>query len=195
MRLFIATDIDDAIRQHIATFLDGVRDFAPDVRWVGADSLHITLKFIGEFPENRLEELKQALREVRGAPSSITFRGYGFFPSVNAARVFWIGMEADSNLAALAAAVDSATGALGIPPEERDFKPHLTLARAGSGRPQWKTGDRPSGAFGRLQEKLAALPQPEFGTMAARDFFLYESKLSPSGARYTKLERFVLEQT
>ncbi len=192
MRLFIALDIDDAIRQRIATFIDGVRGFAPDVRWVRPESLHVTLKFIGEYPEQKLEALQRALRGAQGAATTINFRGHGFFPTTKAARVFWIGMEADSNLAPLAGAVDDATAQLGITREQREFTPHLTLARAGSGRPQWKAGDRPSGAFRLLQEKLAALPPPEFGSMTAREFFLYESKLSPSGARYTKRERFVL---
>ncbi len=192
MRLFVAADIDDEIRRRIAMFADGVRGFAPDARWVGPETLHVTLKFIGEYPESDLGQLKQALREDRGSPSQIAFRGYGFFPTSKAARVFWVGMEADANLGLLATAVDKATASLGVAPEERAFKPHLTLARAGSGRPQWKAGDRPSGIFRRLQEKLAALPAPEFGTMTAHEFFLYESKLSPSGARYTKLERFAL---
>ncbi len=192
MRLFIALDIDDAIRQRIATFMDGVRGFAPDVRWVRPESLHVTLKFIGEYPEQKLEALQRALRGVQSAATTINFRGHGFFPTTKAARVFWIGMEADSNLAPLAGAVDDATAQLGITREQREFTPHLTLARAGSGRPQWKAGDRPSGAFRLLQEKLAALPPPEFGSMTAREFFLYESKLSPSGARYTKRERFAL---
>ncbi len=192
MRLFMAVDIDDEIRRRIGVFADGVRGFAPEARWVGPETLHVTLKFIGEYPESDLGQLKQALREVRGSASQIAFHGYGFFPTPKAARVFWVGMEADANLGLLATAVDKATANFGVAPEERAFKPHLTLARAGSGRPQWKAGDRPSSTFRRLQEKLAALPSPEFGTMTAHEFFLYESKLSPSGARYTKLERFAL---
>lgn len=209
MRLFVALDIEDAIRQRIATFLDGVRGFASDVRWVRPESLHVTLKFIGEYPEQKLEALKQALRNVEGAATTIDFRGHGFFPSPKAARVFWIGMEANANLAPLANAIDDATARLGIAREQREFTPHLTLTRAGSGRPHSTpiraksariggpggSGDRPSGTFRVLQEKLAALPPPEFGSMTARDFFLYESKLSPSGARYSKLERFGLGGT
>ncbi len=194
MRLFVAVDIDDAIRQRMRTFMDGLRGFAPDARWVGPETFHITLKFIGEQPPQNVDRLKAGLREVRGAATTIKFCGTGFFPTAKAARVFWVGMEYDENLASLASAVDTATARLGIEPEERAFKPHLTLARSGSGRPQWKSGDRANSAFRRLQEKLAALSRPEFGTMTAHDFFLYESKLSPSGARYTKLERFALEE-
>jgi RNA 2',3'-cyclic 3'-phosphodiesterase len=193
MRIFIAIDIDETIRHHIARFVEGVRGFAPDVRWVKPESFHITLKFIGEQSPEQIEQIKRALAGVRGAPTTIGFRGTGFFPNPKAARVFWIGMEADAHLAALAANVDEATAALGIPAEERAFSPHLTLARSGSGAPRRKPSDRTNPSFKHLQEKLAAMPPPDFGTMTAREFFLYESKLSPSGARYTKLQGFALE--
>jgi 2'-5' RNA ligase len=192
MRLFVAIDIDSSIRAAIAQFMEGVRGFAPDVRWVSAQSLHVTLKFIGEWPPARLDELKTALSRVGGTPCSIAFSGAGFFPTVKSARVFWIGIEAGPELAALAAAIDSATSQLGIESERRQFTPHLTLARAGSGRPQRMRGDRINQAFRRLQEKLAAMPEATFGTMTATEFFLFESKLSPKGAQYTKLQRFGL---
>ncbi len=192
MRLFVAIDIDSSIRAAIAQFIEGVRGFAPDVRWVAAPSLHITLKFIGEWPPERLEELRRALSQVRGQAGEISFAGTGFFPTPRSARVFWIGVQTGPEMAALASAVDVATAELGIESERREFTPHLTLARAGSARPQRMPDDRPSSAFGRLQEKLAAMPPPSFGTMAAKEFFLFESKLSPKGAQYTKLQRFEL---
>jgi 2'-5' RNA ligase len=194
MRLFIALDIDDAIRERIARFLEGVQAFAPDARWVKPESLHVTLKFIGEQPETAVEQVRLALGTVAGAAAEIQFRGYGFFPTVKSARVFWIGMEAGPQLTSLAAAIDDTTASLGIPKEDRAFSPHLTLARGpgGSGSPRWRRGDGPSRTFQRLQEKLAALPAPEFGTMTAREFFLYQSQLSPKGAKYTKLARFAL---
>jgi len=172
--------------------MDGVRESAPDARWVSAGSLHITLKFIGEWPAERLDELKRSLKEVRSQPTGITFSGTGFFPTPKSARVFWVGMQAGPELASLAAAVDGATSALGIGREQRAFTPHLTLARTGSGRPQRMSSDRANASFRRLQEKLAAMPAPNFGTMSPREFFLFESKLSPKGAQYTKLESFPL---
>jgi 2'-5' RNA ligase len=191
MRLFVAVDIDPAIRAAISQFMEGIRGFAPDVRWVQPESLHITLKFIGEW--QRLDELKAALARVRGEPASITFRSTGFFPTPKAARVFWIGIEAPPQLAQLAAGIDQATSALGIESEKRAFTPHLTLARSGSGRPQRAAGDRENSLFKRLQDRLAAMPSPSFGTMTAHEFFLFESKLSPKGAHYAKLERFPLK--
>ena len=194
MRLFIALDIDDAIRERIARFEQGVSGFAPDARWQKAESLHVTLKFIGEQPEPIVEQIKQALSAIPASPADIQFRGYGFFPTVKSARVFWIGIEAGPQLAALAAAVDEKMASLGIPKEDRAFSPHLTLARdAGrSSSPRRRKSDAPNRTFQRLQEKLASFPTPEFGTMTAREFFLYESKTSPSGAVYTKLARFAL---
>lgn len=192
MRLFVALDIDPSIRAGIAQFMDDVRGFAPDARWVSAESLHITLKFIGEWPAERLDELKRALSAVRGLPAEIMFSGAGFFPTPKAARVFWIGIEAGPELAALAAAVDGATSTLGVESEKRAFTPHLTLARTGSGRPHRTPSDRSNSSFHRLQEKLAAMPAPVFGTMSPREFYLYESKLSPKGAVYSKLASFPL---
>jgi len=192
MRLFVALDLDPDIRTRIAQFMDGVRGFAPDARWVSAESLHITLKFVGEWPTERLEELKRALAGVRGQPAEITFSGAGFFPAPKSARVFWIGIQAGPELASLAAAIDTVTSALNIESEKRAFAPHLTLARTGSGRPQRMWSDRGNASFKRLQEKLAAMPAPAFGTMSPREFFLYESKLSPKGAQYTKLQSFPL---
>lgn len=194
MRLFIALDIDDAIRERIARFMDGVRGFAPDARWVQPKSLHVTLKFIGERPEPVVEQIKQALGIIRGSVVEMNFRGYGFFPGAMAARVFWIGLQAGPQLAALATTVDEAMAALGIPKEEHVFSPHLTLARASgrSGSPRQETRDLANRSFGKLQEKLTALPALEFGAMTACEFFLYQSQLSPKGSKYTKLKSFAL---
>jgi RNA 2',3'-cyclic 3'-phosphodiesterase len=195
MRLFVALDIDDEIRERIARFVEGVQGFAPDARWVKPESLHVTLKFIGEQPDAAVVQIKEALATIQARGTEIHFRGYGFFPTVKSARVFWLGMDAGPDLASLATAIDGGTAALGVPKEERAFSPHLTLARAGgrSGSPRRMKGDHPNHVFQRLQEKLAALPAPEFGTMTAREFFLYQSQLSPKGSKYTKLERFALE--
>src|ERR1700676_1900732 len=194
MRLFVALDIDDAVRQHIQRFMEGVGGFAPDARWVRPESLHVTLKFIGEKPNDTVEEIKRVLSGVRAESIELSFRGYGFFPTAKAARVFWIGIESGPQLPALAKAVDEATFALGIPNEDHSFAPHLTLARGGgrSGTPRWRKGDTPNKHFPRLQEKLTPLPAPDFGTMAAHEFFLYQSQLSQGGSRYTKIASFAL---
>jgi len=193
MRVFVALDIDGDIRARLENFLDGVRGFAPDARWVRPESMHLTLKFIGEKPVEALEEIKRVLSEIRPGAIEISFRGYGFFPTAKSARVFWIGIGAGAQLGALARSVDEATATLGVPKEEHEFSPHLTLARRGSGAPHLRKGDGPTGAFQRLQDKLAAMPELDFGTMTAREFFLYQSQLMRGGAKYTKIARFGLE--
>jgi RNA 2',3'-cyclic 3'-phosphodiesterase len=195
MRLFIALDIDDAIRTRLSRFVEGVTGFAPDARWVKPESLHVTLKFIGEQSDSAVDQIKETLSRVESRRSEIHFRSYGFFPTAKSARVFWIGMEADPQLATLAAIIDDKMASLGIPKEDRAFSPHLTLARAGggSGSPRRNKTDRSNRVFQHLQEKLEALSTPEFGTMMARAFFLYQSQLSPKGSKYTKLASFDLK--
>jgi RNA 2',3'-cyclic 3'-phosphodiesterase len=195
MRLFIALDIADEIRERLTRFMDGVRNFAPDARWVHPESLHVTLKFIGEQPESHVEQIQHTLESVNSAACDIHFTGYGFFPTPKSARVFCIGMQAGPELSALASDIDDQMPALGIEKETRVFSPHLTLARGAgrSGAPQRRRGDRANSTFQRLQEKLASLPAPEFGTMTAREFYLYQSQLSPKGSKYTKLAAFGLK--
>lgn len=193
MRLFISLDIDDTIRERVARFMEGVREFAPDARWVKPESLHVTLKFIGEQPDEIVLQIKDALTTVSASSTQIHFHGYGFFPTPKSARVFWIGMEADAHLAALAGLIDEKMHMIGIPREDRAFSPHLTLARGGSGAPRWRKGDAPNRTFKLLKDRLSALPSPEFGAMTARRFFLYQSKLSPKGAQYIKLASFELQ--
>src|SRR5579862_4109058 len=106
MRLFLALDIDDDIRERITLFVDGVRNFAPDARWMQPESLHVTLKFIGEQPESVMENIKRAMATVSAGTTQIDFRGYGFFPTSKSARVFWIGMNSGPELVALAATID-----------------------------------------------------------------------------------------
>ena len=194
MRLFIALDLDESVRQSIALFAEGVSGFAPDARWVKPESLHVTLKFIGEQSETQVDPIKSALATIHPSAIEVRFGNYGFFPTAKSARVFWIGMEAGPQLAALAASIDEKMATLGIPKEDRPFSPHLTLARGagGSGSPRRRKDDGPNRIFQHLQEKLAALSTPEFGTMTARAFFLFQSQLSPKGSKYTKLARFEL---
>lgn len=194
MRLFVALNVDENIRARIARFLEGVREFASEARWARPQSLHVTLKFIGEKPEEAVAKIKPALQTIETGVIEINFRSYGFFPTARSPRVFWIGVDGGTTLAALAASVDEKLGLLAIPKEEHAYNAHLTLARSatGSGSSHRSRGDRPNRTFQHLQEKLSALPAPEFGTMTAREFFLYQSKLGPGGSQYTKLAAFTL---
>jgi 2'-5' RNA ligase len=194
MRIFVALDLKEEIRLRIQRFIEEMRALAPDARWANPESLHVTLKFIGEKSESALKEIEAALGRIHSEPVQLSFRGCGFFPTPNAARVFWVGIESQQ-LAGLAKNVDRVLPEIGIPPEERPYTPHLTLARAGggSGAPHRQRGDRANQRFTRLQEKLANLPAPDFGTMTAREFFLYRSELGRGGSRYTKIARFSLQ--
>jgi 2'-5' RNA ligase len=196
MRIFIGIDLDVEVRARIERFLEGVQGFAPEARWVRPESLHITLKFIGEQPAERVEAITARLQRVDCSAFEIRSAGYGFFPTAKAARVFWIGIQAGSRLAELAKAIDAATAELGIPREDRAYSPHLTLARGGgkSGSPKWREGDGPNATFAVLEKRLAAMGELDFGTMMAREFILYQSQLSPRGSKYTRLQRFPLRQ-
>ena len=196
MRIFIGIDLDPEFRARIARFLEGVQGFAPDARWVRPESLHITLKFIGEQPIERVEAITERLRRVGSSAFEIRSAGYGFFPTARAARVFWIGIQAGPQLTEVAEKIDVAVAELGVPREDRPFSPHLTLARAGgrSGSPKWRKGDGPNAIFATLEKRLAAMGELDFGTMTAREFNLYQSQLSPGGSKYTKLQRFPMQR-
>jgi len=195
MRVFVGLDIQDEIRERIARFIAEMRGLAPDVRWVKPESLHVTLKFIGEKPDEVVKQIEANLRTVSGGSFELSFRGAGFFPNPRSARVFWIGIQADEALAKRAGDIEHTLVPLGIPKESRAFSPHLTLARAGSGDPGRSKADRANRRFAKLQQKLAEIPAPEFGRMTAREFFLYRSQLSSQGSRYTKIARFDLRSS
>jgi RNA 2',3'-cyclic 3'-phosphodiesterase len=180
MRIFIALDIPAEVRTRLTEYMEVARALAPDARWARVEGLHVTLKFVGEVSDARLPEMKNALASVKAAPFAVRFGGVGFFPNAKAARVFWAGVEGGDELSRLAGAVDAALAKLGIAREEKPYHPHLTLARA-SARP-----------LRELQPLLTDQP-PQFGTMTAREFFLYQSQPQKGGSKYTKLERFALE--
>jgi len=194
MRIFVGIDLDDGIRGKIARLIEGVSGFAPEARFVRPESLHVTLKFIGEQRPEQVEAITKKLRGIEAQPIEIRLAGYGFFPTPKAPRVFWIGIHSGPELAKLAKQIDAATAEVGIPREEREFSPHLTLARAGgrSGDPKWRKSDGPNSIFGVLQKRLAAMSEMEFGRMTAVEFILFQSQFSPAGSKYTKLERFAL---
>ena len=183
MRVFVALDIPAEVRRAIGEMIARLRDVARGARWVRAEGVHVTLKFIGEIPAERVAAVEQALRDVRSvgiaAPVEAKFRGAGFFPNERHPRVFWAGVEASPNLAELARAVDARLTPLGIAAETREFRPHLTLAR-------FKSED----GLPRLREEIKKLEPFDFGSMRASEFHLFQSQLGAGGAKYTKLASF-----
>ena len=187
MRLFVALDLTDAVRAAIAELLAGLKPTTGAVRWVQPDVLHLTVKFIGHLGEEKLPALREALARVgTSEPVELEFHGVGFFPNPRSPRVFWVGVRSNDALFDLAGQIEAALEPLGIARERRAYAPHLTLGRFKSG-PGKKTDAH---GLRRLQEKIAALPSVDFGHVRCEDFFLYQSKLSPGGAKYSKLERF-----
>jgi 2'-5' RNA ligase len=183
MRLFIALDIPGEIRKRLAEYMERVRSYAGDARWARVEGLHVTLKFIGEVKDPKPEEIKQALNAVKASQFEVNFQNVGFFPTAKSPRVFWVGVQSGEDLAHLASMIDQTTEKLGIVREERAFSPHLTLARAGTRDPQSLRG---------LTPLLTAEAPPQFGTMTALEFWLYQSQTGPGGSKYTKVQRYPL---
>jgi RNA 2',3'-cyclic 3'-phosphodiesterase len=180
MRVFIALDIPARVRNSLTEYVESARKLAPDARWARVEGLHVTLKFVGHVSDARLEEMKTALASVKATPFAVNFCGVGFFPNPKSARVFWAAVDGGKELSRLALAIDAALEKLGIAREEKPYHPHLTLAR---------TSARPL----RELPPLLTDPPRQFGTMTAREFFLYQSQPQKGGSKYTKLERFGLE--
>jgi 2'-5' RNA ligase len=179
MRLFVAIEISPEIRDKIADYISRLKPNLADARWVRADGLHVTLKFLGNVADERSKTVGDALRGVQSPSLTFSVRDIGFFPNPRSPRVLWTGIEAGPGLAKLAHEVDAALAPLGFDREKPEFNPHVTLARFKDLR--GKTG------ISSIEEK------PSFGTMTAKDFHLYESKLSPQGSRYIKLASFELK--
>lgn len=184
MRLFVAFDLPDAVRRSLAEVIARLKPKCREARWVPPDSMHLTLKFIGhaiaDSDAQKFGELRSALSTIHSRePVEIHYRGVGFFPGPKRPRVIWCGVKSSPNLAQIAADIDNALAPLGIPSETRTFVPHLTLARID-----------PPRRVEALERTAEALQSADFGSALETEFYLFESKLKPSGAVYTKLETY-----
>lgn len=181
MRLFAGLDLPASIQQNLGALLDRLRPAAP-LRWSPVANLHITTKFIGQWPEERLDEMKRALAAVRGPAIDIAIRGLGWFPNPHSPRVFFASVRAPESLAALALTTEDAAESLGITRETRAYSPHLTLAR-----------NEERAGLVELRRRIAALESVDFGQFTAAAFHLYLSQPGPAGSVYTKLASFPLD--
>ena len=180
MRAFIAIELPGSIREALAREQARFRAVCQDARWVRPEGIHLTLKFLGGISAEQEAMVKKALGQMKLFEKfTIRANGFGFFPNARRPRVFWASLEAPPDLAQLAARVESALAPLGFPPENCPFKPHLTLARFKIPRPQPK-----------LEALVAAAGNPLLGSFEVSEFFLWESRLLPSGAEYHKVARF-----
>jgi 2'-5' RNA ligase len=176
MRLFTGIELPAEIAETLTRLIDGLRPVA-HLKWTPAYNLHLTTKFIGEWPEGRLPELVQQLEGLKHRPViPILIQGIGWFPNPHNPRVLWTGVKAGPELAQLAKDTDEATAPLGIPRETRAYSPHLTLARIQDAVP-----------LSKIRQTIAELPSVDFGSFVADRFHLYLSKPGPSGSIYTKL--------
>jgi 2'-5' RNA ligase len=179
MRLFTAIDPSPEVRENLDRVLSRLRPTA-NLRWSRAENIHVTLKFIGEFPDAETPRLQEVLAALPfPEPFEIRVGGLGFFPNARAPRVFWVGVHAPPALAALAQTIEKALVPLGVESERRPYSPHLTLARI-----------RDSARLDRFREELAALGTADLGTFRPDRFCLYHSRTGPGGSVYVKIEEY-----
>jgi len=184
VRLFVALDLPEAVRRSLTDVIKRLKPKCREARWVRPESMHLTLKFIGhaiaDGDTENLRQLRAALATVRSSdPVELHFHGIGFSPNERRPRVVWCGIKSSPNLTQIAAEIDRVLQPLGIPGEKRAFVPHLTLARIDP--------PRRADALARAAEELQSA---DFGSAREAQFFLFESKLKPSGAEYTKIETY-----
>lgn len=183
MRLFLAIEIPERHRLSVERAVQPLRLRIRGARWVPRESWHVTLKFLGEVPEGRLEEVRAIAASVcRGSrPTVSRLTELGVFPSLRRARVLWVGLEDPGGiLASAAAALEEAYGRAGFRQESRAWHPHLTVARL-----------RVPGPVGpSLEEADVASLDPS--PVEVGEVVLFRSHLSPRGATYEALERFPL---
>jgi len=181
LRLFIAVAAPEPVRG-VAEAVVGRLRGSGDVRWVKPENLHLTLKFLGSTPAEKLPQLRQILAETANNYSQFVLqsKGVGAFPNVRKPQTLWLGVEAGGDrLAALADGVDQATHTLGFPRETRPFRGHLTLGRVKSTRGL-------ADLCRRLREEQAGEP----ASWPVDGFTLVRSDLRPEGPVYTVVQEF-----
>jgi 2'-5' RNA ligase len=197
IRTFVAVELEAEVRRAIGRLQDDMREklkpdlkaLAPQARlqWVRADSIHLTVKFLGDVEESRVEQMCRALAQVAEAMSPILLdiTGVGVFPDLRAPRVLWLGLSDPAGrpgqvdtLVRVAGMVDAALSGLGFSPETRPFSPHLTLARI---------KEQSRGVGQALAQSDVMQHAASAGALHVRALSLMESQLRPSGAVYTRL--------
>lgn len=185
LRLFVGLEIPETIKSHLASFTQSIKTH-PNLRWIPAISLHITLKFLGQVDSKNVSSIQSVLSRVAAERPQLKLalgKG-GVFPSSGAPRVFWSAIEGDvRELTELATTLEQELAPLGYPPENRKFKPHLTVARS--------VGDKPLPApvTGQFCTLFSGYASPTF---QVNEVHLIQSHLNASGARYETLSRFPL---
>ncbi len=182
MRLFTAIDLPQGILLRLERLVAALRPEAL-VNWSPLDNLHITTKFIGAWPEARIDELHQALAEVAPRPPfEVEVRNLGWFPNERSPRVLWAGVHGGTALGSLASETEERLAPLGIPAEDREFSPHLTLARIKSPVP-----------LRGLRAKVEELQPAPVGKFLVSQFTLFRSDPGSNASIYRKLREYKFE--
>ena len=179
MRLFLAINLPPAVRREVVAATADLRTTAPELSWVTEPRLHLTLKFLGEQPESKIEAIQSVLAGVAGRHREpmMTLSGVGAFPNFRRARVVWMGIQQEPRLELLHHDVEVACETLGFEVEGRPFRPHLTLARV-----------KHPLAEERLRILARAAKQIDFQTdFIVHSIDLMQSDLTSSGPAYTTL--------
>ena len=187
MRLFVAVELAGAMRRAAERTADHLRERvgrALDARWVSAEKMHLTVRFIGHVPDDRIPTVLGALSPPLVIPPfDVTLAECGVFPTHGPPRVLWIGLgEGGPSLQVMHDEFNRRLAPLGFPPETRAFSAHLTLARI-------KDARRGSGAA--LRQALRDVP----GTgerCRISEAVVFESRLSPKGSTYAPQLRIPL---
>lgn len=179
MRLFIAIEITDEIKRQLVDVQQQLKGSAVDASWPRPEGIHLTLKFLGEVPEAKAQEIMRTLTTaVRGTGQfRLEVGGVGTFPNPGNARVVWVGLSGDGGkLSSLQASVDEAMTGIGFERDNRGFTPHLTLGRIKSIRSR--------DAWTKALEAVKDLRLPAFEVSSVS---LMKSELKPAGAVYTEM--------
>ncbi|MBI3099373.1 MAG: RNA 2',3'-cyclic phosphodiesterase [Planctomycetes bacterium] len=185
LRTFVAVEFDEPIRDRLTAMQDRLRESKADVRWVGRDALHVTLKFCGEIAEETLPAVGSRCTAAAAAhrPGRVTVKGLGVFPPRGEPRILWAGVDDPAGICGgLAETLEEGMLPLGILREDRPFLPHLTIGRV-----------RTPKGLDRLVKTMESEKAADFGTCHLREIVLFKSELHPGGARYTALGRYPLK--
>lgn len=179
LRAFVAIDLPAPIKEALGR-LQAELALSPEIiRWVRPENLHLTLQFLGEVPEARVVAVGAALEGVahRADPFVVSLARLGAFPSLGTPRVVWVGVERGvERVEVLARAVGRALRPLGFKPEDRPFRPHLTLGRV-----------RLTRAREPLVRAVEQARDVAVGEVLVDRVVLFRSDLRPSGPIYAKL--------
>jgi len=178
IRVFIAMDIGEESREILQEMQNELKKTGSDIRWVKTNGIHLTLKFLGNIPEDKLNPIADGMdRAAKGIPPmEIRVNGFGAFPSTTRPRVVWVGINGPEQLKSLYERIEAEMEGVGFQRETRKFHPHLTLGRVRSPRGQEK-----------LLPFFESWKDREVGFFVARELIMFKSTLLPGGAEYSRL--------